>query len=212
MPAAAAPVRPLTPAQRRRLLALALACAVLFAAAAAVVGARGLFDVELAVQRRVQAARGPRLERPMRVATLLGSGGVLVAVSAAACAALWRRRRPLALAVATIAVTGYAVADLAKLITIRQRPNTVMYAFPSSHTFGIVIFLGMLAYLLWALDVAPLPRRLAVAAAALVVLAVGYSRIYLNAHWIGDVIGGLTGGGAFVIAAVLVTDRRLRAG
>ncbi|HET7339834.1 MAG TPA: phosphatase PAP2 family protein [Methylomirabilota bacterium] len=208
----AAPVRALTPAQRRRLLVLALLCAAVFAAAAATVSAHGLFGVELSVQQRVQASRGPKLERLMRTATLLGSGGVLVAVSAAACVALWRRRRPLALAVATIAVSGYAAADLAKLITIRQRPNTVMYAFPSSHTFGIVIFLGVLAYLLWALEAPPAARRVAVAIAAAVVVAVGYSRIYLNAHWLGDVVGGLAGGGAFVVVAVLLTDRRLRAG
>jgi undecaprenyl-diphosphatase len=132
-------------------------------------------------------------------------------VAAVACAALWRTRRPLALAVAVICVTAYLAADLAKLVAIRQRPNTVMYAFPSSHTFGIVVFFGVLVYLLWALGIAPGRRRVAAVLAALLVVAVGASRVYLNAHWVGDVVGGLAGGAAFVSAAVLVTDRRLRA-
>jgi len=202
-------VRRLTARQRRRLGALALACAAAFFAAAALAEGRMLFEAELWVQRHVQAERTPRLETPMRSASFLGSGGVLVLVTAVACAALWRSQRRLAMAVAATAVTGYLAADLAKVVAIRQRPNTVMWAFPSAHTFGIVIFLGVLVYLLWALEVAPGPRRLATLGGVLVVLAVAGSRVYLNAHWIGDVIGGLAGGAAFVLAAVLVIDRRL---
>jgi undecaprenyl-diphosphatase len=204
-------VRGLSPAQRHRLSVLALVCAAAFFAAAALAEGRLLFGAELWVQQRVQSERTPRLEAPMRGASLLGSGGVLVAVSAVAVVGLWRRRRPLAVAVAAVAVSGYLVADLAKLIAIRQRPNTVMWAFPSAHTFGIVVFLGMLVYLLWVLEVAPGPRRLATAAGVLAVLAVAGSRVYLNAHWLGDVIGGVAGGAAFVLAGVLVIDRRLGA-
>jgi membrane-associated phospholipid phosphatase len=204
-------VRPLSPGQRRRLGVLALSLAAAFFAVAALAEARLLFGAELWVQQRVQATRTPRLEAPMRGASLLGSGGVLVATTAAACVVLWRRRRRLAHAVAAVGVTGYLAADLAKLIAIRQRPNTVMWAFPSSHTFGIVVFLGMLVYLLWALEVAPRRRRLATLVGGLAVLAVAGSRLYLNAHWLGDVIGGVAGGAAFVLAAVLVIDWRLGA-
>lgn len=202
-------VRTLSPGQRRRLGTLALLCAAAFFAAAALAEGRMLLDAEMWVQRRVQAERTPRLEAPMRTASFLGSGGALILVTAVACAVLWRRRRPLATAVAATAVSGYLAADLAKLLAIRQRPNTVMWAFPSAHTFGIVIFLGVLVYLLWALDVAPARRRLATLGGMAIVLAVAGSRVYLNAHWIGDVIGGLAGGAAFVLTAVLVIDRRL---
>jgi undecaprenyl-diphosphatase len=208
----AARVRGLTAAQRRHLGALAIACALAFAALCATTQWHVGFDTEQWVQQRVQAQRRQALERPMRTVSALGSGGVLLGVTAVAGVVLWRRQRPLALAVAAIAIVGYLVADLAKLITIRQRPNTVMWAFPSSHTFGIVIFLGMLAYVLWALDVPALPRRLGVLAAAVIAVGVAYSRLYLNAHWVGDVLGGLTGGAGFVVVGVLVIDRRLRFG
>ena len=42
------------------------------------------------------------------------------------------------------------------------------------------------------------------------IVAVGYSRLYVNAHWLSDVVGGLLAGLAFAVAAVLVMDRRLR--
>jgi len=208
---AAERIRPLTATQRHRLGLLALVFAAAFCAAAALAEGRLLFGAELWVQQRVQAGRSPRLERPMRTASLLGSGGVLVAAAGVACLALWRRQRRLSLALAVVAATGYLASDLAKLVAIRQRPNTVMWAFPSAHTFGIVVFLGMLVYLLWALDVSPGRRRLATVAGALAVVAVAGSRLYLNAHWVGDVVGGVAGGAAFVLAGVLVIDWRLGA-
>src|SRR5689334_20647066 len=103
-------VRRLTARQRRRLGALALACAAAFFAAAALAEGRMLFEAEMWVQRHVQAERTPRLETPMRSASFLGSGGVLVLVTAVACAALWRSQRRLAMAVAATAVTGYLAA------------------------------------------------------------------------------------------------------
>jgi sec-independent protein translocase protein TatA len=54
----------------------------------------------------------------------------------------------------------------------------------------------------------------------LVVLAIAYSRLYLDAHWLLDVVGGLTGGGAYLLFGIaalrallappIVTDRRRR--
>jgi membrane-associated phospholipid phosphatase len=39
---------------------------------------------------------------------------------------------------------------------------------------------------------------------------VGYSRIFVNAHWLSDVVGGLLAGIAFASAVVLVLDSRIR--
>jgi undecaprenyl-diphosphatase len=48
---------------------------------------------------------------------------------------------------------------------------------------------------------------------ALLVLAIGFSRIYLGAHYFSDVIGGLTVGGAWLtacISGIEVSQRRLK--
>ena len=44
------------------------------------------------------------------------------------------------------------------------------------------------------------------------VAAAGVSRLYLNAHWLSDVLGGVTGGLAFALAALLVVDAAPRPG
>jgi undecaprenyl-diphosphatase len=122
---------------------------------------------------------------------------------------LFRRHAALACSLVAAAIGAAAVANLAKFLAIRQRPNTVMWAYPSAHSFGIVVFVVLLLWVLWAFEAPPRGRALALAAGSVLIVAVGASRLYLNAHWLGDVLGGIAGGLAFALAAVLVLDRRL---
>ena len=196
--------------QRRRLLVLTLACAAAFFVIALVAQLRVLSEAEWQVQSLAQAVRARALELPMRVVSLLGTGWVLGPVAAASCLVVRARHAGLALAVLGLGAGAMAAANLAKVLVIRQRPNTVLWAYPSAHTFGIVVFVALLLYVLWALGAAARWRRLTLVGGAALVVAVGASRLYLNAHWIGDVLGGLTGGLAFAVGGVLLMDRRLR--
>ena len=64
------------------------------------------------------------------------------------------------------------------------------YAYPSGHATLATAVYGFLAILL-ARDVSP-PYRLAIyISASLLVLLIGFSRLYLGAHWLTDVVGGM---------------------
>ena len=206
------PLRSLTAAQRRRLLALTLGGGAAFFALALLAQLRVLTDAEWQVQGLAQALRTHALELPMRAVSWLGTGWVLGPVAAAACLVVRVRHAGLALAVIAAGGGALVAANLSKVLVIRQRPNTVLWAYPSAHTFGIVVFVSLLVYVLWALDAPPRWRRLALLGGAALVVAVGASRLYLNAHWIGDVLGGLAGGLAFAAVGVLLIDRRLVSG
>jgi len=207
-----APLRSLTAAQRRRLLALTLGGVAAFFALALLAQLRVLVDAEWEVQSLAQALRTRALELPMRAVSSLGTGWVLGPVAAVACLVVRVRHAGLALGVIAAGAGAMAAANLAKVLVIRQRPNTVLWAYPSAHTFGIVVFVSLLLYVLWTLDAPPRWRRLTLLGGAALVLAVGASRLYLNAHWIGDVLGGLAGGLAFAAVGVLLIDRRLVTG
>ena len=60
------------------------------------------------------------------------------------------------------------------------------------------------------------PRRrwqgLAVGAGVGIVGTVGYSRMYLDAHWLSDVVGGLTAGLAYLLAAIWLIHAAPRLG
>lgn len=195
---------------RRHLRTLAVVAAVAFFALALLVQLGVSTEAEWRVQRAVQTARAGALETPMRLISLLGTGWVLLP-AAVLGGILVRRHAALALSLVAVGAGATAAANLAKLLAVRQRPNSVMWSYPSAHTFGIVVFAVMLLYVLWALDAPPRGRTLALGAGAVLVVAVAASRLYLNAHWLGDVLGGVTGGLAFALAAVLLLDRCLGA-
>ena len=77
-------------------------------------------------------------------------------------------------------------------------------SFPSGHTFFAVTVFGMLAYLAVTHLRSRYLKALTLAMALILVLWVGAARIYLDAHWMSDVIGG------YIIAAlVLMGEIRL---
>jgi undecaprenyl-diphosphatase len=105
-----------------------------------------------------------------------------------------------------------------KWLTGSPRPNETLVrvtdfangmGFPSGHTMSVVVFAGTLVYLAGQM-IPRRPLRLAVqAAAVLQVVAVGFSRVHLGAHWPSDVLGGVLWGIWFLLGLIAV-ERWLR--
>ncbi len=154
------------------------------------------------------------------------TGGVPAMIVLALAGAVWQwRRGDTLLAVGWIAIVasgGLMNYTLKKAIN-RDRPpiewrdvavteNNESY--PSGHSMGSMLGYGMLGFALL-----PLWRRRAAKAGVIVSLAVligciGFSRIYLRAHWFSDVIGGFAIGAAwltFCLAWVSCVRHRLQA-
>jgi membrane-associated phospholipid phosphatase len=84
------------------------------------------------------------------------------------------------------------------------------WSFPSGHAMGSFVTYGFLAYLLTRVPGADFPRRTAVAVLAVLVLLIGFSRIYLGAHYLSDVIAGYAAAAVWLTFCILVTDRTQR--
>jgi len=133
----------------------------------------------------------------------------------------WRRRtwRPLWLLVGAY-LGAWVLSETVKDLTHRARPPAAQaighwtgYAFPSGHTTKATAVYGMLAVLL-AAATPHWGRKVALwTAAALLAGLVGLSQLYLGAHWLTDVLGGLALGAAwlFVLLAATRTVDALRA-
>jgi undecaprenyl-diphosphatase len=113
----------------------------------------------------------------------------------------------------TLAATE-AIILLLKLLLHRARPTNALisasdFAFPSGHTTFAVVFFGLIAYLLFDKMKTNYWTWL-VAAFSFLVLLIGFTRIYLNVHWLSDVLGGLFLGGFLLTAAIVFRKKYSR--
>jgi undecaprenyl-diphosphatase len=155
----------------------------------------------------------------VQLVTWLGSSFFIVPIGLVAGGTLWLRRRtwqPLAvLAAAFLGAAG--LYDIVKPAVGRARPPAALQvggpdidrAFPSGHATQSISFYAMLAVVLiiW---YAPRHRRVFAVAAALIILVIGASRLYLGVHWLTDVLGGYALGLAW-FAVVMIATQRLEA-
>ena len=143
----------------------------------------------------------------MRVLSTIGSSLVWLALFAAVVAwLLWRQLPRLALFV-VVTVAGSSVLNaVVKGAVHRARPvlpNPVAHAngqsFPSGHAQAAIVGCSvlLLVFLPWLRGVW---RALAVAAAVLLTIGIGFSRVALGVHYVSDVLAGYVLGAAWVAA------------
>ena len=197
-------------ALRWAVLLLAIGSTLAFLGLAALAFNQQFFEIDPAASDLVRSAPYPVLRPLMQALSRIGSGSVLIPLSVAAYVLLkWRGHRA-ARFVPAMFVGAFAALGLCKWIVARPRPKLSPYGFPSAHTFGAVVFFGGVIYLLWTIEMRPLWRWLGTAGLLLLMLGVAASRLYLRSHWMSDVLGGVTGGAAYLLIFLLAIDPRLR--
>lgn len=175
----------------------------------------GVDSVDTAVMRWTATVRTPPVTLAAHLVTTLGSFTIVAAVAVLTATLLWRRSRNLVAptVLLTSVVITAAVVYLAKVAVGRARPSadallgspSLDYSFPSGHTTnGAVVYL-LTALLLGATLRTAARRRLLVAGAVLVAVAIGLSRVYLGYHWTTDVLAGWFLAAAVVLAATFLT-------
>jgi len=143
--------------------------------------------------------------------TQLGAGAVVypLTLTAVLVAVVGYRRWAEAALVAVALLSGQSLRALTNRLVDRPRPphadwliNASGRAWPSGHTATAVLAYGLLVALFWPILTRAVIRVAAVAAATLIALAVGLSRVYLGVHWPSDVLGGWAFGALWLTIAV----------
>lgn len=149
------------------------------------------------------------------VVSRLGDAWVVLVVGLLAVTVAWRAggRRQLAAFLLLVVLGALLVTAVIKDVTDRARPSGALvdalsFAFPSGHAARAAAVYGLVAWLAWRWASRPLTRGLVIAAAGVMIVATGVSRLVLGVHWPTDVLFGWLLGGVWVAAAVVVVEPR----
>lgn len=155
------------------------------------------------------------------VITNLGSAPVeLLVLTIVSAVLFFRLRHGLEAMMLIVSLAGgWLLNEGLKRIFHRARPaiehlvEAGGYSFPSGHAMVSMAFYGMIGYLLWSnLRTRLKPAYYVILLTALLVIAIGTSRINLGVHYPSDVVAGFAAGGTWLIVCIMVllAGRRYR--
>jgi membrane-associated phospholipid phosphatase len=190
------------------LLAGMLAASILLFSKLAIDVARGEPTVFLdrAIARWLHGHATGFATEVLSAVTQLGGATVLLAVTLVAAVALLIRRRGAYAALMGAALAGGEGLNVAlKAAFERPRPSfsdpiatAAGFSFPSGHAMVSLTVYGALAVIAAAGAKSRRARILILAAAAGLVLAIGFSRLYLGVHYVSDVLAAYGAGFAWL--------------
>jgi len=175
-----------------------------------VLGVSGVYSLDLAVQEMIEPIVSPHLTGwVVFITDLGGTMGTSAFVVALTTLLIWRRRWWYAFGLLFASGIGGLVLFGLKVIFQRARPVEPLiavggYSFPSGHAFAATVFFGFAAHLAWKMVHLQWLRWLLVIVSIMMGLAISFSRVYLNVHFLTDVVAGITAGLAWLIFSLLV--------
>jgi membrane protein DedA with SNARE-associated domain/membrane-associated phospholipid phosphatase len=152
--------------------------------------------------------RSPDLTAFFTWVTYLGRTPVVASAYLLSAAILLLYRRPRELGALTVSLAGSALfVTLGKLAFHRPRPEIALYletsySFPSGHAAVAVALYGFLGYLLMRHASTLRSKLNLLFVTTLLILLIGFSRIYLGEHYLSDVYAGFLLGTLWLIVGV----------
>jgi len=133
---------------------------------------------------------------------------LIVAGLGIACFLMWKKKIHQALVLSFGLLGGALFQGVLKELVERMRPeNAVLvetgFSFPSGHATMAVLFFGALIYVFCGKIESKVRREIFGVACLLLFVMVGFSRVYLNVHWVSDVVAGFAFGAFWLTALIL---------
>lgn len=149
-----------------------------------------------------------------RVVSAVGTFPFMTLLAVAVALVVHRRNwRAVLAGWALVAGGGQLVEQILKHTFHRTRPGgaarylvSTSFSYPSGHAMGSMIGYGVLAYLVLLQVQGQWARAAVTAVAALVILAVGTSRLVLGVHYFTDVVGGFAAGAVWLALSITIME------
>jgi undecaprenyl-diphosphatase len=175
-------------------------------------------QVDMDVTNYFHARATPGMISAMKGVSFMGSTLFLSVATVIVAVAVAVRKRWHQLVMLGLVVPGGAILNIAvKNVIHRERPvlehpivTLTSYSFPSGHTSGSMLFYGLMAIFAMTSTRRRAVHVAAFGAGAGIVALVGFSRIYLGAHYLSDVLGAMAAGAAWLALCVTAVDTYFR--
>ena len=154
--------------------------------------------VDLWVDNQMPLWWNPVLNKVMIFITNIISPVVLLSMSAILFVFLWFKKNYYrALLLGFSLASGLISFELIKLVVKRQRPENALlhvpeYSFPSGHATMAIIFFLIAIFTLKDFIKNHFFKHMFIIVNIILFLAIAFSRVYLDVHWLSDVLGGLS--------------------
>lgn len=167
----------------------------------------GIFD-------RLAPWVSPSMNRFMLFFTFLGTHKFLIPANLVVIFyfLFGRHQNWFSIRVLTIALSSLVLMFLLKYLFGRKRPLSPLLkaakglSFPSGHAIMSVTFYGLIIHIIWSTTSIEWLRWLLAIALVLVILLIGYSRVYLRVHYASDVLSGFIIGFFWLCTSLWVLD------
>lgn len=148
--------------------------------------------------------------------TLLGKAKIVFSVALLFTVLFWIRKRREFIMPFWITLAGSGLFSLlGKVAFHRQRPPGIAvfteasFSFPSGHATIAAAFYGFIVYCLWRQAQKRNIRLNLLFGGSALILAIGFSRLYLGVHFLSDVLGGYLLGFLWLIIGICMVEWRL---
>ena len=175
-----------------------------------------LFHLDLKINAYVIRVANPGLTAFLGTVTDLGSIYLVVIAAVIVGVILFIRKNWWRLLSLFLAVgIGQAVLNILKIAFQKPRPKTEMFvfgsSFPSGHVFSATVIYGFCIYLAFRFIKKATIKWVVSTSLSLLILLIGFSRVYLGVHWLSDVLAGYITGFAWLLFCIcfakMVGDR-----
>lgn len=201
--------------QLARALFISILCATGFGIMALLVTDHKIAGFDTTVITWVQGLESPTLTSALKFFTFIGGGIPVILITLLVIFVLYKvlhHRRELILFV-WVVVGSWLLNESLKLIFRRARPTIHRivdangFSFPSGHSMAAFSLYGVVAFLLWRHIPTSWGRGLLIGVSSVMILAIGFSRIYLGVHYPSDVIGGFMASGCWLAISIWFYQR-----
>jgi undecaprenyl-diphosphatase len=203
-----------SPVDRLRIALLAIVTLALSVLASVI----GTLPGDIAVERFIQRTPQPPARWIADFGNWIGSATPVVVITLTLAVVLFARHYQWEAGILLLTFAARAINPVLKTIIDSPRPtaNVVRVTehasglgFPSGHASGSMLGFGAIAVVTSTVIEDRTIRRVIQAVCALLILIVGFGRIYVGAHWPSDVLGGYLWG-VLLLAAIVALINALR--